>query len=107
MKDVYFQKLKNLTKSGLLKTHIIIAPPRTNSSVVEHALGNSPDVDHECHEPFLNARHSDFDPDHGYQQIYNAIGGEEFEKSGQTTSVVIKEMSHWIGKMRSIKDYRV
>jgi len=103
MTDVYFQKLKNLTENGRLKTHIIIAPPRTNSSAVEHALGNSPDIDHECHEPFLNARHSDFDSDHGYQQIYNSIGGEEFEKSGQATSVVVKEMSHWIGENEEYK----
>ena len=94
MSDVYFQKLKNLTASGLLKTYIIIAPPRTNSSVVEHALGNSPDIKHECHEPFLNARHNDFDPDHGYQQIYEAIGGKEFEDSGEMTSIIVKEMSH-------------
>lgn len=98
MSAQYFQKLKTLIDSGRLRTHIIVAPPRTNSSLVEHALGNSPDIEHECHEPFLNARLEDFDPDDGYQQIYEAIGGEEFERSGGETSVVIKEMSHWIAK---------
>lgn len=99
----YFQKLKALTDSGRLKTYVIIAPPRTNSSLVEHAFGNSPDIEHECHEPFLNARHSDFDPDHGYQQIYKAIGGQEFEHSEGSTSVVVKEMSHWIAKNTEYK----
>lgn len=98
MSTPYFQKLKTLVDGGRLRTHIIIAPPRTNSSLVEHALGNSSDIKHECHEPFLNARHENFDPDHGYQQIYKAIGGEEFERSGGNTSVVIKEMSHWIAE---------
>lgn len=83
--------------------HIIIAPPRTNSSLIEHVVGNSQDIQHECHEPFLGARRDDFDPDHGYKQIYDSIGGEQFEQSGEKTSVAVKEMSHWIGKN---KEYR-
>lgn len=63
MNDLYYQKLKSLVDGGRLQTYIIIAPPRTNSSVVEHALGNSPDVNHECHEPFLNARRLEFEKD--------------------------------------------
>lgn len=101
--DLYYQKLKNLVEAGRLRAHVIIAPPRTNSSVVEHALGNSPDIHHECHEPFLNARLDNFDPDHGYRQIYESIGGERFEKSDEKTSVVVKEMSHWIGKNEEYK----
>lgn len=103
MSDLYYQKLKNLVDEGRLQTYIIVAPPRTNSTVVEHSLGNSPDVNHECHEPFLNARHDNFDPDHGYRQIYESIGGEQFEQSDESTTVVIKEMSHWIGKNEEYK----
>lgn len=103
MNGLYYQKLKNLVDGGRLQTYIIIAPPRTNSSVVEHAIGNSPDINHECHEPFLNARHDNFDPDHGYRQIYESIGGEQFEQSGGSTAVVVKEMSHWIGKNEEYK----
>lgn len=44
MSDVYYKKLKGLVDGGRLQTYIIIAPPRTNSSVVEHALENTPDV---------------------------------------------------------------
>lgn len=101
--DSYYQKLKNLVGSGRLSMRIIIAPPRTNSSLLEHSLGNSPDIHHECHEPFLQARHENFDPDHGYQQIYESIGGEQFERSGDKTSVVVKEMSHYIGKNEEYK----
>jgi hypothetical protein len=103
MNNSYYQKLQNLVQEGRLQTYIIIAPPRTNSSVVEHTLGNSPDIDHECHEPFLNARHGNFNPDHGYRQIYESIGGEKFEQSGESTTVVIKEMSHWISQNEEYK----
>lgn len=96
----YYEKLKALVEAGRLSTHIIIAPPRTNSSLVEHVMGNSPDIHHECHEPFLKARQDDFDPDHGYKQIYESIGGGVFEQSDEKTSVAVKEMSHWIGKNR-------
>lgn len=103
MSTPYFEKLKALVDNGRLKTYIIIAPPRTNSSVVEHVLGNSLDIEHESHEPFLKARHDNFDPDHGYRQIYEAIGGEKFEHSEDKTSIVIKEMSHWIAKNEEYK----
>lgn len=101
--DLYYQKLKSLIDAGRVLMHIIIAPPRTNSSLVEHVMGNSPDINNECHEPFLEARHDNFDPDHGYQQIYKSIGGEHFEQSAERTSVVVKEMSHWIGKNEEYK----
>lgn len=92
----YYDKLKDFSDSGRLSLLLMIAPPRTNSSLVEHVVGNSPDVQHECHEPFLNARKENFDPEEGYKQIYDSIGGEDFERSGKTTSVAVKEMSHWI-----------
>lgn len=94
----HYQKLKGLVDGERLSMHLIIAPPRTNSSLVEHVMGNSPDIHHECHEPFLGARRDDFDPDHGYKQIFESIGGESFEQSREKTNVAVKEMSHWIGK---------
>jgi hypothetical protein len=100
---VYYEKLQKLVGDGRLSMHIIIAPPRTNSSLIEHVVGNSPDIQHECHEPFLGARRDDFDPDHGYKQIYESIGGEQFEQSAEKTSVAVKEMSHWIGKNREYR----
>lgn len=94
--DLYYQKLKNLVVSGRLSIRLIIAPSRTNSSLVEHVIGNSPDIDDECHEPFLGDRHEGFNPDHGYQEIYDSIGGEKFENSDDVKSVIVKEMSHCI-----------
>lgn len=103
MDNTHFEKLKKLVEAERLEIYIIIAPPRANSSVIEHALGNSPDVEHECHEPFLMARHKGFDPDHGYKQIYECIGGQNFEDSEERTSIIVKEMSHWIGKNEEYK----
>lgn len=98
MSKFYFERLKQLKECKRLKIYLVIAPPRANSTVIEHALGNSPDIEHECHEPFLGARHDGFDFEHGYKQIYDSIGGDPFYESGRSTSVVVKEMSHWIGR---------
>lgn len=75
---------------------LIIAPPRTNSSLVEHVLGNSPSLRHECHEPFFGAGRVDFDVDHAYKNIYESIGGKAFDESTNCSSVVIKEIAQWI-----------
>lgn len=45
----------------------------------------------------MGARKKNFGADTGYKQIYESIGGKAFEGSGEKTSVVVKEMSHWIG----------
>lgn len=97
MNGIYYNKLKNLVDSGRLSMVLVISPPRSNSSVVEHVLSLSPDILNACHEPFIGARKEDFESDTGYKNIYDSIGGEEFENSGNKTSVVVKEMAHWIG----------
>ncbi len=97
MSGIYYNKLKTLVDNGRLSMVIVISPPRSNSSVVEHILSLSPDILNACHEPFLGARKEGFESDTGYKNIYDSIGGEEFEKSENKTSVVVKEMAHWIG----------
>lgn len=104
MNGVYFNKLKALVDNGRLSVFVIIAPPRTNSSVVEHILSLSPDIQNACHEPFLGARKEGFEMDSGYRQIYDSIGGEAFENSDEKTSVVVKEMAHWIGSNEEYKN---
>ncbi|MBI3337631.1 MAG: hypothetical protein HY005_03390 [Candidatus Staskawiczbacteria bacterium] len=93
----YYEKLKSLIDSKRLSLILMVAPPRTNSSLVEHAMGNSPDIKHECHEPFLGDRKEGFNSDQGYKQIYDSIGGDLFEQSKESTTVAVKEMSQWIG----------
>lgn len=71
---------------------------------MEHVIGNSPDVLHECHEPFFGAGRQGFDSEQGYKQIYDSIGGEEFGQSGKSTSVAVKEIAHWISINDEYKD---
>ena len=97
MNGNYYTKLKALVDNDRLTIFLVIAPPRSNSSVIEHVLSLSPDIHNAYHEPFLGARKKDFEIDAGYQQIYDSIGGETFENSVDKTSVVVKEMAHWIG----------
>lgn len=104
MDDHYYNKLKTLVDDGRLSVFIVIAPPRSNSSVIEHVLSLSPDIHNACHEPFLGARKEDFEADAGYRQIYESIGGEVFENSNDQTSVVVKEMAHWIGSNNEYKN---
>lgn len=101
--DFYYKKLLSLSEADRLSIHLIVAPPRTNSSLVEHVIGNSSDIDSECHEPFLKSKNDSFDPESAYLQIYRLIGGEDFEKSDKKASVVVKEMSHSIGKDEEYK----
>ncbi len=103
-RGLYYNKLKNLCDSGRLSLILIIAPPRTNSTLVEHVVGNSPDILHECHEPFFGAGKQVFDSEEGYKQIYDSIGGEEFEQSGKLTNVAVKEIAHWISINDEYKD---
>ncbi|MBP7811220.1 MAG: hypothetical protein KA054_00015 [Candidatus Moranbacteria bacterium] len=103
MNDNFYNKLRILVDTGRLSVFVVIAPPRSNSSVVEHVLSLSPDIQNACHEPFLGARKKDYITDTGYQQIYESIGGEAFENSGDKTSIVVKEMAHWIGANEEYK----
>lgn len=91
----YYNKLKALVESGRLSVFVIIAPPRSNSTVMEHILSISPDIQQACHEPFA-AHKKGFEVENGYKQIYDSIGGQAFEDSGEQTSVVVKEMAHWL-----------
>lgn len=103
MNNNYYDKLKALVDTGRLSVFLVIAPPRSNSSVVEHVLSLSPDIQNACHEPFLDARKKDYKADIGYQQIYESIGGKSFENSDDKTSIIVKEMAHWIGKNEEYK----
>jgi hypothetical protein len=91
----YFEKLRNLCDSGRVSLYLVVAPPRTNSTLVEHILGNSPDIGKECHEPFFGAGRPSFDQDQGYKQIYDSLGGAEFEESGKSIKVAVKDIAQW------------
>ncbi len=100
----YYQKLRGLVESGRLSVYVVIAPPRSNSTVMEHILSISPDIGHACHEPFA-AHKKGFEVEDGYRRIYDSIGGQTFEESGGKTTVVVKEMAHWIATNQEYENF--
>ncbi len=100
----YYNKIKELIENKKLDLYIIIAPPRTSSTLIESIVTKSDDIDFQCHEPFIPMGYYGQHPDHGYRNIYDSIGGDHFQpKKRKPTTLVIKEMSHWIIKF---EEYR-
>lgn len=96
----YLERLEILVQQKRLTLLLIIAPPRTGSSLLELILSKSPSIDIACHEPFLSARLNTFNPDDCYREIYKATGGDGFFKSTESRTIVVKEMSQWLAKNR-------
>lgn len=92
----YFAKLKDLRDLGRLSVILIVAPPRTNSSLIEHVLGNSASVHSECHEPFFGAGRTGFETDRSYQIIYESIGSRTLDRKEKRFTIVVKEIAQWI-----------
>ena len=103
MQKKYFNLLKKLLTENRLNILFVIAPPRSNSTVVEYVLSLSGSIDIVCHEPFIGAHKIDFDPEAGYKIIYEKIGGDDFLNSNTTKTLLIKEMSQWIFENQEYK----
>lgn len=88
----YYDKLRALKDGGRLTMRLVIAPPRTGSTMVAVALSD----DFYVHEPFLRFGYSEQDSNSSYKNIYEEIGGAEFESSGRSASIVVKELTHRI-----------
>ncbi|MEO8581749.1 MAG: hypothetical protein ABI425_04215 [Patescibacteria group bacterium] len=93
----YYNRLKQLVDQGRVLVKLIIGPTRSASTLMEECLSKSPDIDYKCHEPLLayNADGPIINPS-GYQLIYERIGGEIFEKSGQQATILIKDITYWL-----------
>jgi len=72
MENKYLNLLKKKVAEGELNIFFIIAPPRSNSTLIEYILSLPTDIDVVCHEPFVGARKIDFDPEVGYKNIYDS-----------------------------------
>lgn len=96
MGDVFYKKVKMLVEDGRLSVQLLISPPRTCSSMLEHMIGKAPEINAECHEPFIQVGCNKLDSDDGYKNIYEAIKLKGLEKSDGQFGVIVKEMSCWI-----------
>ena len=91
---MYYEKLRNLVKSGNLRILLVIAPPRSSSTLMEKTLSFSPSVNLVSHEPFMCVGYSELDPDLGYKSIIDSVNSRGPIKGGSV--VVIKDMAHWL-----------
>lgn len=89
----YQEKVLKLVDQQRLIIKLIIAPPRTGSTLLESSLLSSPDIDFAIHEPFISANQDPEGGTSGFKHIYDGIGGDEFDQSRGTATIVIKELS--------------
>lgn len=90
----YFDDVSDLINQDKLELIVIIAPPRTGSTLLETVVAKSKTVDAEVNEPFVNYGHFGEEPSDGYSKIYSeAI---KMLNSQEKATILVKEMSHWI-----------
>ena len=90
----YFENVSGLVQEDKLRLIVIIAPPRTGSTMLETMLSKSHDIDLEVNEPFVNYGHFGDEPLDGYEKIYSEACRVLAHQ--QTVTMLVKEMSHWI-----------
>ena len=96
---MYFEKVKQLVDSGNLELLMIIAPPRTGSTLLESSLAMSPSVNFKVNEPFMRPVQDGFESDLGYKGILDSLESDSNNKN----KVVVKEMSYWLNTNEEYK----
>ncbi|MFW9875618.1 MAG: hypothetical protein ACFFG0_21150 [Candidatus Thorarchaeota archaeon] len=82
------------------KIYLIIAPPRSGSTLIEKVLSNSKSIDLDIHEPFMEFGRRNEDLAKTYKIISEKIFNNSKSKNKQ---ILIKEMSHDIIKKNIFK----
>lgn len=93
MKNNYRQQLEDLLQSRSLKVCILLAPPRSGSTVLSAVLSRSSSVLTNVHEPSAIVRKTG-DSDDWYKHVYDTILASGYPSEGDV--VLIKEMSQWL-----------
>lgn len=96
----HLDQLKKYLDSNKINLKIIIALPRTGSTMLETVLSSSPGIAAYSHEPFVRLGYYNDNADTGYKNILDSI---KTNKAGKGSSVIIKDMSHWIVKDEAYK----
>lgn len=98
-----YQEFKSLIDRGQADTRLILAPPRTGSTLVEALLSQNKGVQASCHEPFVMLGYYGEDSEDGYRRLIDII---EKNQSGMEspTTVLVKEMSHWLATKREFEN---
>lgn len=82
------------------KVKILVAVPRSNSTIIEFILGSSSSVSKIIHEPFIDFGYYNAEAFSVYQKISAMINTDN--KNG---IFLIKEMAHWLTKDNAYKTF--
>lgn len=96
------QKLQSLIDRGQANIRLILAPPRTGSTLVEALLSQNDGIQASCHEPFVMLGYYGEDSKDGYRRLIEAIEKNKSEMNAPIT-LLVKEMSHWLAVKREFE----
>lgn len=96
------QKLQSLIDHGQANIRLILAPPRTGSTLVEALLSQNDGIQASCHEPFVMLGYYGEDSKDGYRGLIEAIEKNKSEMNTPIT-LLVKEMSHWLAAKREFE----
>jgi hypothetical protein len=96
------QKLQSLIDCGQTSIRLILAPPRTGSTLVEALLSQNDGIQASCHEPFVMLGYYGEDSKDGYRRLIEAIEKNKSEMNVPIT-LLVKEMSHWLAVKREFE----
>jgi len=78
------------------KEKIIVAVPRSNSTIIEFILGSSTSVSKIIHEPFIDFGYYNSEILSAYKKISTSINADNKADNKKEGMLLIKEMAHWL-----------
>ena len=96
------QKLQSLIDRGQASIRLILAPPRTGSTLIETLLFQNNGIQASCHEPFVMLGYYGEDSKDGYRRLIEAIEKNK-SKMNVPITLLVKEMSHWLAVKREFE----
>ncbi len=89
IQENYYSKLQDLFNNKLNKLYLIIAPPRSGSTLLEKVLSGSKNISEDIHEPFMEFGRREGNINEAYQKICNLLN----KSPNKSKNILIKEMS--------------
>lgn len=86
------QKLQSLIDRGQADIRLILAPPRTGSTLVEALLFQNYGIQASCHEPFVMLGYYGEDSKDGYRRLIEAIEKNKKNLSAEKLSRLLKRL---------------
>ena len=96
-----YLRLKELVENGHINIRLILSPPRTGSTLMETKLAQFNEIQTSCHEPFVDLGYYNGEAEKGYTNILSAVGNSPTDEQ----TILVKEMSHWLGINKEFKRF--